>query len=54
MSISILARYIVLATCVVFTLATLPLLGDRQWLWVWPFTLFTGGLVLGYGSARQL
>ena len=46
MSISLFARYIVFAACVVFTLATLPLLGDWQWLWVWPFTLVAGVLSL--------
>jgi glutamate synthase domain-containing protein 2 len=45
-SISILARYIVFGTCVLVTLAMLPLLGDRQWSWAWPFTFFTGGLAL--------
>ena len=46
MSISLLSRYIVFVTCVVFTLATLPLLGAWQWLWVWPFTVVTGVLTL--------
>src|SRR5215203_3136641 len=46
MSISFFARYIVFAGCVVFTLASLPLLGDWQWVWVWPFTATAGALSL--------
>ena len=46
MSISLLARYTIFAACVVFTLATLPLLADWQWLWVWPFTAVAGALSL--------
>ena len=42
MSVSLFSRYAVFVACVLFTLATLPLLGVGQWFWVWPFTLVAG------------
>jgi glutamate synthase domain-containing protein 2 len=46
MSVSLFSRYAVFVACLLFTLATLPLLGVWQWLWVWPFTLVAGFLSL--------
>lgn len=46
MCVSLLARYIVFASLVVFTLITLPLLGTWQWFLVWPFTLVATALSL--------
>ncbi|MFK3945394.1 FMN-binding glutamate synthase family protein [Pseudomonas fulva] len=43
MSLSLLSRYAVFAICIVFTLATLPLIHHQ---WLWPFTLTTGLLSL--------
>lgn len=43
MSLSLLSRYAVFAVCIVFTLATLPLIHHH---WLWPFTLTTGLLSL--------
>lgn len=43
MSLSLLSRYAVFAVCIVFTLATLPLIHHQ---WLWPFTLTTGLLSL--------
>ncbi len=43
MSLSLLSRYAVFAICIVFTLATLPLIHHQ---WLWPFTLITGLLSL--------
>lgn len=43
MSLSLLSRYAVFAICIVFTLATLPLIHHQ---WLWPFTLTTGLLIL--------
>jgi glutamate synthase domain-containing protein 2 len=46
MSVSLFSRYAIFIACVLFTLATLPLLGVWQWFWVWPFTLAVGILAL--------
>ncbi len=46
MSVSLLSRYSVFAICVLFTLATLPMSDDWQWVWIWPFTLVAGILSL--------
>ncbi|MFK3719800.1 FMN-binding glutamate synthase family protein [Pseudomonas fulva] len=43
MSLSLLSRYAVFAVCILFTLATLPLIHHQ---WLWPFTLTTGLLSL--------
>jgi glutamate synthase domain-containing protein 2 len=43
MSLSLLSRYAFFAACVLFTLASLPLLHHE---WLWPFTLATGVLSL--------
>ena len=43
MSLSLLSRYAAFALLVLFTLATLPLLGVEDWLW--PVTLVAGVLV---------
>jgi glutamate synthase domain-containing protein 2 len=44
----------VFAACVLFTLATLPLLGVWQWFWVWPLTFVAGILsLLGCYDLRQ-
>lgn len=43
MGLSLLSRYAVFAVCILFTLATLPLIHHQ---WLWPFTLTTGLLSL--------
>ena len=46
MSVSLLSRYSVFVVCVLFALATLPMMGDWLWVWIWPFTLVAGILSL--------
>jgi len=43
---SLLSRYAIFIGCVLFTLATLPLIGVWHWFWLWPFTLVGAALSL--------
>lgn len=43
---SLLSRYAIFIGCVLFTLATLPLISVWHWFWLWPFTLAGAALSL--------
>jgi glutamate synthase domain-containing protein 2 len=46
MFVSLFSRYAIFIGCILFTLATLPLLSHWHWFWLWPFTLAGAALSL--------
>ena len=50
MSLSLLSRYAIFVVCVLFTLASLPLL---HYEWLWPFTLTSAVLSLLFWVAGR-
>ncbi|MDB5601767.1 MAG: glutamate synthase [Xanthobacteraceae bacterium] len=54
MFVSLFSRYAIFIGCILFTLATLPLLSHWHWFWLWPFTLTGAALsLLGYSDLWQ-